>query len=49
MVHFSFYRKRRLMKPIKVLKLSEVDRLKLEKGYYNGPTHNIVSDANPYC
>ena len=28
------------MKPIKVLELSEVDRLKLEKGYHNGPTHN---------
>ena len=27
------------MKPIKVLELTEVDRLKLEKGYYNGPTH----------
>lgn len=27
------------MKPIKVLKLSEEDRLELEKGYYNGPTH----------
>ena len=29
------------MKPIKVLELSEVDRLKLEKGYYNGPTHSF--------
>ena len=29
------------MKPIKVLELSEVDRLKLEKGYHNGPTHCI--------
>ena len=28
------------MKPIKVLELSEVDRLKLEKGYLNEPTHN---------
>ena len=28
------------MKPIKVLELSEVDRLKLEKGYHNGPTHS---------
>ncbi len=26
------------MKPIKVLELSEVNRLKLEKGYHNGPT-----------
>lgn len=33
------------MKHIKVLELSEADRLKLEKGYHNG----IVSDANPYC
>ena len=37
------------MKPIKVLELSEVDRLKLEEGYHNGPTHSFVSDANPYC
>ena len=29
------------MKPIKVLELSEVDRLKLEKGHHNGPTHSI--------
>lgn len=29
------------MKPIKVLELSEVDRLKLEKGYHNGPTHSF--------
>lgn len=28
------------MKHIKVLELSEVDRLKLEKGYHNGLTHN---------
>ena len=28
------------MKHIKVLELSEADRLKLEKGYHNGPTHN---------
>ena len=28
------------MKPIKVLELSEVARLKLEKGYHNGPTHS---------
>ena len=28
------------MKHIKVLELSEGDRLKLEKGYHNGPTHN---------
>ena len=27
------------MKPIKVLELTEVERLKLEKGNYNGPTH----------
>lgn len=27
------------MKPIKVLALTEVDRLKLEKGYHYGPTH----------
>ena len=27
------------MKPIKVLVLTEVDRLKLEKGYHYGPTH----------
>ena len=36
MVHFPFYRKNRIMKPIKVLELSEVDRLKLEKGYHRG-------------
>lgn len=29
------------MKPIKVLELSEDDRLKLEKGYHNGPTHSF--------
>lgn len=28
------------MKHIKVLELSEGDRLKLEQGYHNGPTHN---------
>ena len=28
------------MKHIKVFELSEADRLKLEKGYHNGPTHN---------
>lgn len=28
------------MKHIKVLELSEADRLKLEKGYHNDPTHN---------
>lgn len=28
------------MKRIKELNLSEADRLKLEKGYHNGPTHN---------
>ena len=32
------------MKPIKELELSEVDRLKLEKGYHNGPTHNSVQN-----
>ena len=41
MVHFSFYRKRRIMKPIKVLELSEVNRLKSEKYYHNGPTHSF--------
>ncbi len=30
------------MKPIKILELSEVNRLKLvEKGYHNGPTHSF--------
>lgn len=29
------------MKPIIVLELSEIDRLKLEKGYHNGPTHSF--------
>lgn len=28
------------MKHIKVLELSEANRLELEKGYHNGPTHN---------
>ena len=28
------------MKHIKMLELSETDRLKLEKGYHNGPIHN---------
>lgn len=28
------------MKHIKVLELSEADRLKLEKGYHSGPTYN---------
>ena len=41
MAHFSFYRKSRIMKPIKVLELSENFRLKLEKGYHNGPTHSF--------
>ena len=41
MVYFPIYRKSRITKPIKVLKLSEVDRLKLEKGYHNGPTHSF--------
>lgn len=27
------------MKPIKVLELIDIDRLKLEKGYHNGPSH----------
>ena len=47
MAHFSFYRKSRIMKPIKVLELSEVDRLKLEKGYHNVtlPTHISLSSA----
>ena len=40
MVHFPFYRKRRIMKPIKTLKLSEVDLI-LEKDYHNGPTHSF--------
>ena len=29
------------MKPIKILELSEVDRLKLEKCYHNGSTHSF--------
>ena len=29
------------MKPIKVLELSEFFRLKLEKGYHNGPTQSF--------
>ena len=37
------------MKHIKVLELSEADRLKLEKGYHNGLIITIVSDVNPYC
>ena len=41
MAHFSFYRKSRIMKPIKVLDLSEVNRLKSEKYYHNGPTHSF--------
>lgn len=28
------------MKHIQVLELSDADRLKLEKGYHNVPTHN---------
>lgn len=28
------------MKHIKMLELSEADRLKLEKGYHNGPIRN---------
>lgn len=31
------------MKHIKVLELSEANRLELEKGYHNGPTHNYQS------
>ena len=30
------------MKPMKILELSEVDRLKLDKGYHNGPTHSFL-------
>ena len=41
MVHFPFYRKSRIIKPIKVPELSEVDCLKLDIGYYNGPTHSF--------
>ena len=41
MVHFPFYSKKRIIKPIKVLELLEVDRLKLENGYHNGPTHSF--------
>ena len=41
MAHISFNRKRKIMKPIKVLELSEVDHLELEKGYHNGPTHSF--------
>lgn len=41
MVLFPFYRKRRIMKPIKILELSEVNHLKSEKDYHNGPTHSI--------
>ena len=37
------------MKHIKVLELSEADRLKQEKGYHNARLIPIVSDANPYC
>lgn len=37
------------MKHIKVLELNEANHLKPEKGYYNSPIKNIVSDANPYC
>ncbi len=33
------------MKHIKVLELSEADRLELEKGYHNGPTHKILYSA----
>ena len=41
MGHFPLYRKTIIMEPIKVLNLSEVDCLKLEKGYYNAPTHSF--------
>lgn len=41
MVHFPFYSKKRIMKPIKVLELLEVDCLKLENGYHNDPTHSF--------
>lgn len=38
------------MKHIKVLELSEADRLKLEKGYHiMALLITIVSDVNPYC
>lgn len=37
------------MKPIKVLKLTEENRLKLEKGTIMAQLIRIVSDANPYC
>ena len=46
MVHFPFYRKSRVIKTIKVLELSEVDRLKLEKGYHNDPTHSFCIRCN---
>ena len=49
MANFLFYRKHRIMKPIKILELSEVDHLKLEKGFHNNPTHCFRIRANPYC
>ena len=44
MVHFPFYRKNRIMKPIKVLELSEVDRLKLEKGYHRDARKSVKNN-----
>ena len=41
MVHFPFYRKSRIMKPIKVLELSEVDR-RTRQTLWGG-----CADANP--
>ena len=39
------------MKHIKVLELTEADRLKLEKDYQNDPTHNyrIKCKSNNIC
>ena len=37
------------MKHIKVLELSEADRLKLRKAIIMSLLITIVSDANPYC
>lgn len=33
----------------KSLELSEANRLKLEKGYHHGPTHNYRIRCKPYC
>lgn len=35
MAHFSFYRKHRFMKPIKVIKSSEIDSLESKKDLSN--------------